>query len=114
MYEWLFTVPGVLDGAQGLRRGGVARQDHQGTAPVEKLLHGLERELVDHVERARAIWSAGIVAQIQVIILRKQLAYLAENRQTAVAGIENAYLHGSNEYIKGKYKGRRLIGHAPL
>ena len=75
----------LLDGAQGLGRRRVAGYDDQAAAHREQPPDGFEREAVDHVERARPVRSAGVVAQVDVVILRQEAAHLVEDGQSAVA-----------------------------
>ena len=80
----------LLDGAQGLGRGGVAAKDDEMAPHLKESLHGLARKLVDHVEGTWAIGCAGVVAQVEVVVLGKQLAYAVKDGETAVAAIEDA------------------------
>lgn len=75
----------LLDGAQGLGRRRVAGYDDQAAAHREQPPDGFEREAVDHVERARPVRSAGVVAKVDVVILRQEAAHLVEDGQSAVA-----------------------------
>ena len=77
--------------AQRLGRRGVAGQNHQMAAFIEKTPHRLQGELIDKVERARAVWRTGIVAEIQKISLRQPVPEFAEDGQSAVTRVKNAY-----------------------
>ena len=80
----------LLNGAQSLRRCGVAPQDDEVTPHLEQLDDSLSRELIDHLKRARSVGSTGIVAQIHVIVLGQQLTDAVQNGQSAVAAIEDS------------------------
>ena len=88
----------LLNGAQGFGRGGVAGQDDQRAALAKKGLDGLEGVFVDHLEGVRAIGRAGVVAEVQVVVLRHQLSDLPQDGQSAVAGVEDAY-RSAGEYV---------------
>ena len=75
----------LLNGAQRLGRGRVAGQDDQRTPHLEEATHGLQREFIDYLERACAVWRTGIVAQIQIVVFGHQLLYLAKHGQSAIA-----------------------------
>ena len=80
----------LLNGAQCLGRGGVAGQYHEAAAALEEHLDCLKRVLVNHLERVRPVRRAGIVAEIQIVVLRQQLPYLPQYRQSAIARVEHA------------------------
>ena len=79
----------LLDATQRLGRCGVAGQDDEVAALLEQIPHSLERELIDEVEGACAVGSAGVVAKVEVIVLRHQPAYLAQDSQSAIARVED-------------------------
>ena len=56
-------------------RPGVAAQNHQVATLGEEVAHRLPCELIHHLERARTIGRTGIVAQIDEVVVRQQLAY---------------------------------------
>ena len=60
----------LLYGTQSLGRGRVAGQDDKVAAHREQFYHGLARKLVHHVERARPVGGACVVAEVQVVVLR--------------------------------------------
>ena len=80
----------LLYGAQGLGRGCVAGQYDEAAAQREEFGDGFARELVNHVERARAVGGAGVVAEVDVVVLGQQAAHLVEYGEAAVAGVEHA------------------------
>ena len=80
----------LLDGAQGFGRGRVAGQDDQVAAPGEEVGDALQRVAVYHVERACAVGRAGVVAQVDVVVLRQGGAYLLQDGEASVAGVEHA------------------------
>lgn len=61
----------LLNCAQCLCGSGIATEDYQGASLPEKILHRLESEAVDNLERTDAVGRAGVVAKIYVVILRK-------------------------------------------
>ena len=61
------------------------------TTAGKKVLHGLKCETVHEVEGAGTIGSAGIVAQIEVVAIRKCLSQPFENGQAAIARVEDSY-----------------------
>ena len=80
----------LLDGTKGFGRGGVAAQNDQLAAHGEEFLDGLARELIDDIERAWTVGGPCIVAQVQIVVLGKQLAYAVQDGQSAIATVENA------------------------
>ena len=80
----------LLNGAQRLCRSGVTSQDNERTSQLEKLAYGLKRKIINHFERTGAIRRTGIIAQINIVVLRQQLAYLSQYGQSSVSGIEYA------------------------
>ena len=86
----------LLYGAQGLGRGGVAGQDDQRATHIKKTPHSLKREFINTLEAARTIGRTGIVAQVEVVVLRQVASYLPEYRQATVAAVKDANgCHGS-------------------
>lgn len=81
----------LLDGSQGFGRSGVAAQYDQTASAVEEMAHGLQCELIDHIERARAVRSTRVVAKVKIVPFGHESAYALEYGQTSVAGVENAY-----------------------
>jgi hypothetical protein len=59
-------------------------------AHLEQTEYGLAGKLIDHVERTWSIRGTGIVAQIEVIVSRKQLADAMKDGESAVTAIEDA------------------------
>ncbi len=55
------------------------------TAALEKRIDSFTRKLIDHIERASAVGSTGVVAEINVVVFRKGLANLFEDCQAAIA-----------------------------
>ena len=80
----------LLYGAQSLRRGGVTAKDDEMATHLKELQHSLARELIDHLETARSIRRTGIVAQIKIIVLGKQLADAVQDGQASIAAVEDA------------------------
>ena len=85
----------LLDGAQSLGRRRVAGQDDEAAAHGEELYDGFARELVHHVERARPVRRTGVVAEVQVVVLRQHAAHLVQDGKSAVAGVEHSDRTGS-------------------
>lgn len=69
----------LLNGAQSFGRSGVATQDDELATHLKKLDDGLPRELINHLERAGAIGSTRVVAQIDVVVLRQELPNAVED-----------------------------------
>ena len=57
---------------------------------LEEAQHSLARELIDHVEGTWSIGCTGVVAQVEVVVLGKQLADAMKDGQTTVAAVEDA------------------------
>ena len=66
----------LLNGAQGLGRGGVASQNDEGTTLLEEVANGLLGIIIYKFVRARTVRRARVVAQIDIVILRKTLTDL--------------------------------------
>ena len=79
----------LLDRAQRLGRSRVASQDYQRAPLVEEVQHRLFGELVDNLKRPCTVGGTGIVAQIEVVVLRQPLAHLFENGEAAVSRVED-------------------------
>jgi len=75
----------LLNGAQGFGRRGVAAEDDEAATHGEQLEHGLAGELIDHLERARAVGRTSIIAQVHVVVLGQQLPDAMQDGQSAVA-----------------------------
>ena len=60
------------------------------TAHLKKPQHSLARKLIHHVEASWTVWRTGIVTQIEIIILGKLLADAVQNRESAIAAVEDA------------------------
>ena len=69
----------LLDVAQRARRGGVASEDDERAAFVEKPLDGFEREFIDHVSAAGAVGSARAVSQEKIIVLWQRFEQRAQH-----------------------------------
>ncbi len=83
----------LLEGTQGLRRSGVARQHDQGTTGIEEKLHRLAREAVHDLQTARAIGVPRAVAEIEVVVDGQPLKQRRQYGQTAEARIETPINH---------------------
>ena len=81
----------LLYASQSLGRSGVAPQDNQLATHIEEFLHGLARKLVHYLVRARSVRRAGVVAEVEIIILWQQLANAVQNGKSAVSAVEDAY-----------------------
>ena len=81
----------ALDGSQCPCRCRVAGKNYERTAHIEHAEDSLAREVIDLVVGQVSIRSACIVTQIYVIILGEDVAYFAENRESAEATVKNAY-----------------------
>ena len=77
--------------AQRLGRCRVASQYDEVAPELKQPYHGLARELVDDVERARPVWRARIVAKVKIVVARQQLAYSVQYGKPAVTRVEYAY-----------------------
>ena len=69
----------LLNGAQRLGRGSVARKYHELAALIEQVLDRLQRELVNELIGAVAVGCSRIVAQEDVVILWKHFANLSQD-----------------------------------
>ena len=74
----------LLYGAQSFCRGGVAAEYNKMVSHGEELYHRLTGELINHFERARTVRRARIVAQIHVVVCRKELADAVEYGESSV------------------------------
>ncbi len=75
----------LLDGAEGFCGGGVAGEDHEAAIEREEGFYGLEGEVVDDIEGARAVGGSGVVAEVDIVVLREECANFAQDCQTSVA-----------------------------
>ena len=75
---------------QGFGGGGVAGEDDEMASHAEQFLHCLTSELIYDVERPWTIRSTGVVAEIEIVVLRQQLTHLMKDGQSAIAGIEHS------------------------
>ena len=57
---------------------------------LKEFHNGLSCKLIDHVEGTWTIGGAGIVAQIEIVVLGKLQADAIQNRETAKAAVEDA------------------------
>jgi hypothetical protein len=92
----------LLDAAKGLGRSGIAGEYHQGTALLEKPLYALQRIVIDGLERSVAIWRPGIIAQVDIIILRQPVHHFFQYGQSAITRIE--YTDGLSLYNRHDIK----------
>lgn len=79
----------LLDGAQGFGRSGVAGEDDEGASAIEEVTDGLKGELIDDLEGAGTIGGTSIIAQVEVVVLGHELAYLPEDGQTAITAVKD-------------------------
>jgi hypothetical protein len=93
----------LLYRAQSLCRSGVAGKDNQMATLREEVLHTLTGKLVHHIERAGTIGGAGVVAKIEIVVLRQQALYLTIYCETTVARVENTYRAGYLIFIVAKH-----------
>ena len=63
-------------------------------AAGEEGADGLKRVAVDFGERPRAVGGAGVVATVQIVVLRQALPQRAKDSKTAEARVEYAYRPG--------------------
>ena len=68
-----FRQPDLLDAPQGPGRGGVAGQDDEAAALAEEIIHRLLGEADHHPVAPGAVGDAGIVPQVEIVILRQDL-----------------------------------------
>ena len=80
----------MLDGAQCLGRGSVAAKHDQMAAQLEQADDRLACELIDHIERARAVGSTRVVAQIDIVVLGHEVVDALEDGQAPIARVEDA------------------------
>ena len=80
----------LLNRAQSLGGSCVTAEDNEVTPHLKEPDDGLTGKLIDDVERTRSIRCTGIIAQIQVIVLGKQLADAVKNGKSAVATVKDA------------------------
>ena len=80
----------LLDRAKGFGRGCVAGDHHEVASDREEFLNSLTGEIENELEAAGAIGSAGIVAEIDVIVLRQPAADFLEDGEASVTGVENS------------------------
>ena len=59
------------------------------TAHLEEFHNGLTRKLIDHVEGTWTIRGSGIVAQIKIVVLGKQLADAVQDSESAIAAVKD-------------------------
>ena len=76
---------------ESLCRSGIAREYNQGAAHIKKHLNTFPGVLVDSVEGTVAVRRARIIAQVNIIVSRKQVCNRAKDREAAIARIENTY-----------------------
>lgn len=75
----------LLYGAQSFCRRGVARQNDEVAAHREQFDNSLARKLIYHIERTRPVRRTGVVAEIKIVVLRKNAAHLVQYCQSSVA-----------------------------
>ena len=59
------------------------------TTHLKELTHRLDGKLINHVKGPDTIRCPGIIAQVQVVILRHQLTYLPQDGKSAITRVEN-------------------------
>ena len=77
--------------AQCLGRCGITSKDSQRTAFLKQTANSLQGELVDYIKTAGTVWSACIIAQIKVVVLRHELADCPQHGQSAISAVKNSY-----------------------
>lgn len=80
----------LLDRAESLGGGGVTSQNHQVATTAEKFLDSLTSKIEDDIETTGAVRGSGIIAEIEVVILREDAFHLLKDGKTAITGIEYA------------------------
>lgn len=80
----------LLDGSKRACRCGVASEDDERATLPEEPLHALQCVAIDSFKGAGTVGRTGIVAEVEVIVLRQSCGNGAEDGKTAVAGIEDA------------------------
>ena len=98
----------LLNGAERFGRRSVARQNDEFAASREEFLHRLEGVAIHHVEGARTVGSARVVAEVKVVVVGQSVADLSQNGQASVAGIKNAD-HGQSEMKEESTSRTRII-----
>ena len=64
----------LLDSSECLCGGGITGKDDELTALREEIADSLPRVFIDHIERARAVWGTGVIAEVEIVVLRQTLA----------------------------------------
>ena len=59
------------------------------TTHLEEFDDGLACKLIDHVKRTWSVGGTGIIAQIDVVVLGKQLPDTVQNGQPTVSAVED-------------------------
>ena len=72
----------------------IAGKNDQGAHHLKEPFYALEAIFMDRIKTTVTIWCTGIITQIDIIILWEELADRLEHRETAVAGVEDAYGRG--------------------
>ena len=85
----------LLNRTQRLGRRRVAGKDDEVASALEQRPDSLKSELIDNVKRAGAVGSAGVVAEVEVVVMRQSPPHFFENCQAAVARIEHSDRAGS-------------------
>ena len=78
----------LLNRSQRLGRCRVACQNDERTTFVKQVPYGFARKLINHLERARTVWSPCIIAQIDIVVVGKLLPDFLEDGQSAVTRIK--------------------------
>jgi hypothetical protein len=80
--------PFLLDFPESLGRGCVAGQNDEDASTLKKELHGLTGIFINHVEGLVTVRGAGIVAEIQIVVLGQLPQERPQYGQPTKAGIE--------------------------
>ena len=79
----------LLNSTQGFRRSRITGQNNQLATFGEQLHHSLPGKPVYYLKRARPIRSPGIVAEVNIIVVRHCLTDLIKYGKSSIAGIKD-------------------------
>ena len=82
--------PGLLQPAQGDRRCRVAGEQHEPAADREQPLDVVLGQAVDVLDLAGAVRGVAVIAKVNGAVARQAREHRAQDRQAAVAGIEDS------------------------
>ena len=74
-----------------VRRGCIASQYYKVAAALKECGHGLQGVAIDDIKRACTVGRAGIVAEVQIVVLRHKGSQLTQDGESSIAGVEYPY-----------------------